>query len=212
MQDSIDKSDSPTIQNRNITHDYKILDPIIGKGAFGEVRKAIHRETGIMRAIKIIFKESSKPEDLTRIVKEVKISFFNIKVEIMKKLDHPNIIRIFDFFQDDRHFYIVTELCNGGELFDVIMEKEFFSEKEAAETIHQILSVIVYCHSNKIVHRDLKPENILLDSPEENSPIKVIDFGTSRVYDPNSKMVQKLGSVKKIIKYFKSLITLLLKF
>ena len=110
-------------------------------------------------------------------------------------LDHPNIIKVFEFFQDERHFYIVTELCTGGELFDRIIKKHRFGEKEAADTMHQILSAVVYCHENNIVHRDLKPENILLESSKEDAPIKVIDFGTSREFDKNSKMIQRLGTV-----------------
>lgn len=101
-----------------------------------------------------------------------------------------------EFFQDEKHFFIVTELCNGGELFDRIAKSHHFSERKAAETMEQILSATVYCHDNQIVHRDLKPENIMYESPKLDSPIKVIDFGTSRVFDSESKkMMQKLGTV-----------------
>ena len=113
----------------------------------------------------------------------------------MKKLDHPNIIRVFEFFRDENYFYIVTDLCTGGELFDRITTLHHFSEKEAANTMHQVLSAIVYCHKNFIVHRDLKPENILLESQESNSNIKVIDFGTSKGFHNNSVMRQRLGTV-----------------
>jgi calcium-dependent protein kinase len=112
--------------------------------------------------------------------------------------DHPNIIKVHEFFQDEKHFFIVTELCNGGELFDRIIKSHHFSERKAAETMEQILSAIVYCHDRQIVHRDLKPENVLYESPKPDSPIKVIDFGTSRVFDNDSakkKMMQKLGTV-----------------
>jgi calcium-dependent protein kinase len=67
--------------------------------------------------------------------------------------DHPNIIKIFEFYQDEGFFYIITELCTGGELFDKILEEKSFSEKKAAETFRQILSAVFYCHSHKIVHR-----------------------------------------------------------
>ena len=89
----------------------------------------------------------------------------------------------------------MTELCNGGELFDRIIKKHHFSEREAADTMHQILSAVVYCHENSIVHRDLKPENILLESKKEDAPVKIIDFGTSRVFNKNDKMHQRLGTV-----------------
>lgn len=173
-----------------ITKEYNLLSPPLGKGAFGEVRRAINRETGITRAVKIIQKSGCPEAEIKRIVKEV---------EILKKLDHPNIIKVFEFFIDDNYLYIVTDLCTGGELFDKIISKKFFSEKEASDTMHQVLSAIVYCHNNNIVHRDLKPENILLES-ERSNQLKVIDFGTSRVYNSGSEMAQRLGTVSSSIK------------
>jgi calcium-dependent protein kinase len=83
-------------------------------------------------------------------------------------------------YEDERHFYIVTELCTGGELFDKIIGNGFLDEKEAANYMHSILSAIIYCHNFSIVHRDLKPENILYLNEEEDSPLKVIDFGTAK--------------------------------
>lgn len=102
--------------------------------------------------------------------------------------DHPNIIKIYEFYQDQRYFYIVTELCTGGELFDKIMEEKLFDEQKAAETIRQVLQAVNYCHKNNIVHRDLKPENILYESRQPNALLKVVDFGTSIAYDPTIKM------------------------
>jgi len=180
--DFLKELDFVTENKVRITKEYNVLSPPLGRGAFGEVRKAIHKSTSIVRAIKIIYKESSTPNELKRISNEV---------DILKKLDHPNIIKVYEFFQDPRHFYIVTELCTGGELFDRIIKSHHFSEKKAAETLKQILSAIVYCHDNKIVHRDLKPENILYESSKADSFLKVIDFGTSRIYDPNRKMAQR---------------------
>lgn len=84
--------------------------------------------------------------------------------------------------------YIVTELCTGGELFDRIIEYKHFNEKEAADVMYQILNAINYLHKNKIVHRDLKPENLLLDSKNKESILKLVDFGTSTVFDPSLKM------------------------
>lgn len=131
---------------------------------------------------------------------------FDFNVKIIQ--DHPNIIKIFEFYQDERYFYIVTELCNGGELFDKIIEERHFSEKRAAEIMQQVISAVFYCHSHNIVHRlvslafsllkflrDLKPENLLFESSKDNSLIKVIDFGTSRVFDNSEKMNQKFGTV-----------------
>lgn len=111
-------------------------------------------------------------------------------------------MKIYEFYQDDKYFYIVSELYTGGELFDKIMHLKYFSEKQAAITLRQILSAVFYCHQNNIVHRDLKPENILYESKKEGAPLKVIDFGTSKVFDPTIKMNQKFGTVRKNIDFF----------
>ena len=110
-----------------------------------------------------------------------------LEVEILKKLVHPNIMQIFEFYEDKKNFYIITEFCEGGELFDKIIEKGTFSENEAAWIMKQLLSAVNYIHSNNIVHRDLKPENILLDTKKDNI-IKIIDWGTARFFDKSKKM------------------------
>lgn len=114
----------------------------------------------------------------------------------MRQLDHPNIVRLFEVFQDDKRFYLVTELCTGGELFDEITKRSHFSEADAALITKQVLSAVAYCHSKNICHRDLKPENILLDSKaaDSSNSIKVIDFGASQKFDPSKKMNQIYGT------------------
>ncbi|CAD8079716.1 unnamed protein product [Paramecium primaurelia] len=168
-----------------ITKDYTLLNPPLGSGAYGEVRKAIHKSTNLLKAVKIIHKSQTSKEEQERLMNEVKM---------LQKLDHPNIIKIFEFYQDERFFYIVTELCTGGELFDKIRAEGSFSEKKASEIMKQILSAVHYCHDEKIVHRDLKPENLLYESEKENSLLKIIDFGTSKEFVPNQKLNQKLGT------------------
>jgi len=105
----------------------------------------------------------------------------------MRNLDHPNIIKLYETFEDIRNIYLVIEICEGGELFDRIIEKGHFTENEARNIFIQIMHAINYCHTNGICHRDLKPENFLLLTKAEDSPIKVIDFGLSTVFDDNSK-------------------------
>lgn len=108
--------------------------------------------------------------------------------------DHPNIIKVYEYFQNSKQMFIITELCTGGELFDSIVKRHHLSEKDAAEVMRQVLSAVNYCHGMKIVHRDLKPENILLETTKKDSPIKVIDFGTSVEYT-ESKLTTWTGTV-----------------
>ncbi|EAS02022.1 calcium-dependent kinase (macronuclear) [Tetrahymena thermophila SB210] len=168
-----------------IQQEYTLMNVPLGKGSYGEVRKGVHKKTGQQRAVKIIDKSQCKPEEQKQLIEE-----FNI----LKQLDHPNIIKVYEVFQDNKFLYIVTELCTGGELFDRIIEYKHFNEKEAADVMYQILNAINYLHKNKIVHRDLKPENLLLDSKNKDSILKLVDFGTSTVFDPSLKMSQKLGT------------------
>lgn len=95
-------------------------------------------------------------------------------------MDHPNVVVLKEIFDEGDVLYLVMELMSGGELFDRIVEKESYSEKEAAETIRPIVDAIRYCHENDIIHRDLKPENLLYTSSEETAFIKITDFGLAR--------------------------------
>lgn len=96
-------------------------------------------------------------------------------------MDHPNIVKIFEAYQDNKRYFIVTELLTGGELFDQIVKRPYYSERDAAIVMRQVFQAVAYCHGMNIVHRDLKPENLLLEGSEGTSAmIKVIDFGTSQ--------------------------------
>jgi len=166
-----------------IETDYTIGE-IMGSGAFATVRKVIHKDTNNPRALKIIKKNPK--QDSSRMY---------LEVDILKKLIHPNIMQIFEFYEDKKNFYIITEFCEGGELFDKVVEKGTFKEDEGAWIMKQLISAINYIHSNKIVHRDLKPENILLDT-KKNNIIKIIDWGTARFFDKdkNKKMNKISGT------------------
>ncbi len=93
-------------------------------GAFGEVRKCLHRETKALRALKVVNKSSLNEERQKKLINEI---------SILKRLDHPNILKLYEFFQSNRRFFLVTELCNGGELFDKIEDEHFFQEADAAK-------------------------------------------------------------------------------
>ena len=113
---------------------------------------------------------------------------------MLKAVDHPNILKLYEFYQDSKNYYLVTEFCTGGELFDRITDKGSFTEAMAAHYMDQILNAIFYCHSKGIVHRDLKPENFVLDSPAEDAILKVIDFGTSSFFTEGETLKKKYGT------------------
>merc|ERR1712154_667394 len=106
---------------------------------------------------------------------------FKQEIAIMKMMDHPNIIKLFETFEDHRNIYLVMELCAGGELFDRIIEAGHFTEQQAAILMKQIIRAIFFMHTNSVCHRDLKPENFLFESKKgiQDSPLKIIDFGLS---------------------------------
>ena len=171
-----------------LTNYYKVIKSL-GKGSYGKVYEVKNKTTGEIRACKQLSK--SNLSNLKKFEKEI---------ELLIKTDHPNIIKLYEVFEDDRFIYLIMEKCKGGELFDRIINhiqsNKMYTEKDAAKIFQQLMSSIVYCHDNGIVHRDLKPENILYinEGDEINNPIKVIDFGLSRNFDYKSKMNTKVGT------------------
>lgn len=157
-------------KNSKMEDDYD-LDGELGKGTYGVVYKGIHKLTGEIRAIKQIARSKIK-----------KYERFLNEVTALKTLDHPNIIKLFEIYQDETDVYLVQELCTGGELFDRIVEKQYLSEKQASILFQQILQSILHCNKNRISHRDLKPENFMFKSKDDNSNLKLIDFGLSMSY------------------------------
>eukprot|EP01015_Nassula_variabilis_P017500 TRINITY_DN2767_c0_g1_i1.p1 TRINITY_DN2767_c0_g1~~TRINITY_DN2767_c0_g1_i1.p1 ORF type:complete len:309 (-),score=61.44 TRINITY_DN2767_c0_g1_i1:18-944(-) len=155
----------------SIKDDYK-FDKVIGEGSFAIVRKGIKKSTGEEVAIKIFDKSNLESDDQLALQSEV---------EILSQIDHPNIVKLHEVYDDKTKFYMVMELMTGGELFDRIIEKENYSEKEAADTIRPIVDAIRYCHSMGIAHRDLKPENLLYATTDAKSIIKISDFGLAKV-------------------------------
>jgi calcium/calmodulin-dependent protein kinase I len=114
---------------------------------------------------------------------EDRIGLLN-EIDILKQVDHPNIVKLIDVYEDSQTFSLVLELMTGGELFETILEKSSFSEQEAKELILPIVDAIKYCHSLGIVHRDIKPENLLFSSKDPSvAVIKVSDFGLARTIE-----------------------------
>jgi calcium-dependent protein kinase len=115
------------------------------------------------------------------------------ETSILASIDHPNIVKIFECFQDEANYYLISEYCDGGELFEKLRNFRSLTETSIAFIIKNILSAITYCHKKGIVHRDLKPENILFDT---NQNVKVIDFGASaKLLNPSSKLDKRIGTV-----------------
>lgn len=154
-----------------------MMGNLIGKGSFGDVRRCTHRLSGLLRAVKIYNKASFGTET------NQEGSMYR-EMEILRMLDHPNIIRIYDPFEDDQNFYLVMEYCEGGELFDKITKISKYGEAQLSEIMRQLLSVVSFCHNLGIVHRDLKPENILIEERGKNLHLKIGDFGTAVLIKP----------------------------
>ena len=178
----LQKSKMITKNAKPITDVYKMDKKTLGSGTFGVVRKVKHIETGQKRACKVIARKKIKNQER-----------FAQEIEILQTLDHPYILKLYEYFEDEKNVYLITELCKGGELFDKIVEKEYFDEEYASKLFNQILLAINYCHKLNIAHRDLKPENFLFDTTEEVSDVKVIDFGLSKIcHTKNHGKIEKM--------------------
>jgi len=158
------------LRKDEITKYYEIKDKL-GTGSFATVKRAVRKSDGKQFAIKVIKKTKLNAEELAVVHDEV---------EIMHKLNHQNCVQLYEMFETNKKIYMVMELLTGGELFDRIVAKGSYSEKEASDLIKDIASAILYLHSIGIVHRDLKPENLIYLSPKNDSPIKITDFGLAK--------------------------------
>ena len=158
---------------------------LLGDGSFGEVWLVQNKILKKEYAMKVI--EKSPYSNTKQIINEI---------NILKTLDHPNILKILEFHLDKDKFYIITDYCPEGELFHEISKRGKFSETETAFIIYQILQAVRYCHKMRIVHRDIKPENIMIYEREKNGllHIKLIDFGTAKIFEAGNKQKALVGS------------------
>ncbi|XP_073410659.1 serine/threonine-protein kinase MARK2-like [Dendrobates tinctorius] len=160
---------------------YRLLKTI-GKGSFAKVKLARHVLTGEEVAVKILDKTQLNSSSLQKLFREVRI---------MKVLNHPNIVKLFEVIETEKTLYLVMEYASGGEVFDYLVEHGRMKEKEARSKFRQIVSAVQYCHQKFIVHRDLKAENLLLDS---DMNIKIADFGFSNEFTFGNKLDTFCGS------------------
>lgn len=172
-----------------------VLKELLGTGAFSEVRLAESKENGTMFAVKIIDKKALKGkedslENEIKVLRRFSQSVHNrlddtndINCNDKERLTHSNIVQLIETFEDKHKVYLVMELVTGGELFDRIVEKGSYTEKDASMLIRQVLEAVDYMHEQGVVHRDLKPENLLYYSRDEDSKIMISDFGLSKMED-----------------------------
>jgi len=152
--------------------DKYIIGEEIGRGGFSVVCEATRRDDSEKYAVKIVEK--------TLIQEDIKL--LKREIEIMKKVEHVNILKLIEIFEDDENVYIVMELVDGSELFDRIVDKGYYSEKSTVHIVKQILNAVKYLHEQGIAHRDLKPENLLCSGEGNHEVVKIADFGLSKIF------------------------------
>lgn len=161
----------------------------LGKGSYGSVYLATHRKTGDERAVKVMNVDRVTSYYLRKL---------HTEIAVLRTVDHPNIIKLQDVFFGRRSVYLVTDLCRGGELFELLNSGKsqgfVFREDRASQLMRDMVSAVHYLHELGIVHRDLKLENFLFEVKSASSPLVLIDFGLSRFFDGDERMNQRVGS------------------
>nr|XP_015203247.1 PREDICTED: calcium/calmodulin-dependent protein kinase type II subunit gamma isoform X4 [Lepisosteus oculatus] len=155
------------VTSTRFTDEYQLYEEL-GKGAFSVVRRCVKKSTGQEYAAKIINTKKLSARDHQKLEREARIC---------RLLKHPNIVRLHDSISEEGFHYLVFDLVTGGELFEDIVAREYYSEADASQCIHQILESVNHIHQHDIVHRDLKPENLLLASKLKGAAVKLADFG-----------------------------------
>ncbi|XP_078144914.1 calcium/calmodulin-dependent protein kinase type II delta chain-like isoform X3 [Centroberyx gerrardi] len=155
------------VTSTRFTDEYQLYEEL-GKGAFSVVRRCVKKSTGQEYAAKIINTKKLSARDHQKLEREARIC---------RLLKHPNIVRLHDSISEEGFHYLVFDLVTGGELFEDIVAREYYSEADASQCINQILESVSHIHQHDIVHRDLKPENLLLASKMKGAAVKLADFG-----------------------------------
>ena len=159
----------------------------LGHGSFGHVYRCQRISTGDVYACKKFVK---------KLIKNKK--GLKTEIDLLRATDHPNIIKLYDIYEDNKYMYLIMEECNGGEFFDCLAkrakEKKMYTEKECARIFKQILEAVNYLHAHGVCHRDLKPENILFSNVADDSCLKLIDFGLSKVMDGDNTLKGTVGT------------------
>ncbi|GAV29927.1 hypothetical protein PMKS-003433 [Pichia membranifaciens] len=173
-----------SLEDKGVHKDFIIRDEIVGSGAFATVKKAIERSTGITFAAKIISKKKALGgmDGVSR------------ELQILKKLDHPGIVRLKAFYEDDDNYYLVMEYVSGGDLMDFVACNGAIDESASREIARQIMEAILYVHSKGISHRDLKPDNVMI-AQDDPVVVKITDFGLAKSQEQESRMKTFCGTL-----------------
>ena len=175
------------LYERNFFADYILEKEIKGSGARGEIRLCINKSSEKIYAVKILNKALLPVEVIKgRLVKR--------QVNMLSVLDHPSILKILDFYEDQANYYIVMDYAGGGDLFQKMEKVGLFPEEMAARIMKQILSALAHMHSKGIAHRDIKPENIIIEEKTREIAVKIIDFDTAVKFE-GKKLSDKQGSI-----------------
>ena len=174
------------IQNKSLFDKYEVKQKI-GKGKFGLVKCGLNKETKKPVAIKIMAKKNMDKSDL---------ELAKVEIDILKIGQHPNIIKLYDIYENESYIYIIMEYCSGGDLLSYFEYNEYeLPETKVCEIIHKLSMAIYYLHSYGIVHRDLKPENILMTDLSPQADIRLLDFGLSKIIGNEEKCTEPYGTL-----------------
>ena len=174
------------VQNKSLFDKYEVRQKI-GKGKFGLVKSGINKETHKQVAIKIMAKKNMDKSDL---------ELAKVEIDILKISQHPNIIKLYDIYENENYIYIIMEYCSGGDLLSYFEYYEYeLKETKVCEIIHKLSMAIYFLHSYGIVHRDLKPENILMTDLTPEADIRLLDFGLSKIIGNEEKCTEPYGTL-----------------
>ena len=174
------------VQNKSLFDKYEVKQKI-GNGKFGLVKFGINKETKQQVAIKIMAKKNMDKSDL---------ELAKVEIDILKIGQHPNIIKLYDIYENENYIYIIMEYCSGGDLLSYFEHYEYeLKETKVCEIIHKLSMAIYYLHSYGIVHRDLKPENILMTDLTPEADIRLLDFGLSKIVGNEEKCTEPYGTL-----------------
>lgn len=168
-------------------HDFYVMGQSLGNGRYAQVLRASHKISGMDCAIKVIHKKHLSFTDIVLVRREI---------DVMKMCNHPNIIRLYDIFENHEFIYIVMELLKGGNFYNYLNDRNFtISERRAKQIAHDLATSIYFLHNFGIAHRDLKPENIMMTDTSDEATIKLVDFGLARPFAPAESCADPLGTL-----------------